>query len=88
MASQTVAPPCTPGETERVSSSARSNRSEHGEAELPTWDARILALVEPGIDAASIVENLKRTPAERLARLQQMLAFLEHAKRDGHPETP
>jgi hypothetical protein len=71
-----------------VSSSARSPRQVHEEAESPSWDARIFALVEPGIDVASIAENLRRTPAERLARLQQMLAFLEHARRDGHPEAP
>jgi hypothetical protein len=50
----------------------------------PTWDQRILALVEAGIDATLIEENLRRTPTERLRRMQEMVAFLE-AARDRHP---
>jgi hypothetical protein len=50
------------------------------------WDVRILELIDPGIDGTLIEENLRRTPTERLARMQQMLAFLEQAKRDGRPE--
>lgn len=50
----------------------------------PTWDQRILALVDAGIDATLIEENLRRTPTERLRRMQQMVAFLESA-RDRHP---
>jgi hypothetical protein len=51
------------------------------------WDVRILELIDPGVDGTLIEENLRRTPSERLARMQQMLNFLEQAKRDGHPET-
>ena len=51
------------------------------------WDVRILELVDPGIDGSLIEENLRRTPTERLARMQQMLEFLEQAKRDGRSET-
>jgi hypothetical protein len=47
------------------------------------WDARILALIDPGIDGTLIEENLRRTPTERLARMQAMLSFLELAKRDA-----
>jgi hypothetical protein len=56
-----------------------------GDEELP-WDARILARIDPGIDGSLIEENLRRTPAERLARMQQMLEFLEQA-RERRPET-
>ncbi len=47
------------------------------------WDVRILALIDPGIDGTLIEENLRRTPTERLARMQAMLAFLEQSKHDG-----
>jgi len=43
------------------------------------WDVRILELIDPGIDGTLIEENLRRTPTERLARMQQMLSFLERA---------
>lgn len=37
----------------------------------PDWD-RAIAF---GIDVTLLLENLERTPAERLARLQQMVDF-------------
>ena len=51
------------------------------------WDVRILELIDPGIDGTLIEENLRRTPTERLARMQQMLTFIEQAKRDRRPTT-
>jgi hypothetical protein len=46
----------------------------------PTWDQRILALIDPGIDPTLIEENLRRTPTERLRRMQEMINFLEAAR--------
>jgi hypothetical protein len=54
----------------------------------PSWDQRIFALVEPGVDATLIVENLRRTPTERLRRMQDMARFLEEARGDRRPATP
>lgn len=56
-------------------------------SEDATWDQRILALIDPGVDAQSIVENLRRTPTERLQRMQDMARFLDHA-RDRGPAAP
>jgi hypothetical protein len=33
-----------------------------------TWDQRIFALAELGVDGTLIAENLRRTPTERLRR--------------------
>ena len=52
-----------------------------------TWDERIFELVDPGVDGASIVENLRRTPTERLRRMQEMARFLAEA-RDRGPAAP
>jgi hypothetical protein len=43
----------------------------------PTWDERIFAACPPEIDQAQLTENLRRTPAERLARLQDVVNALE-----------
>ena len=48
------------------------------------WDVRVLRLMDPGVDATSIAENLKQTPTERLRRMQQMVGFLKTAQRDRH----
>ncbi|PYM15765.1 MAG: hypothetical protein DMD81_14195 [Candidatus Rokuibacteriota bacterium] len=53
-----------------------------------TWDQRIFALIDPGVDGTLIAENLRRTPTERLARMQDMARFLEEARRDRHPAAP
>ncbi len=58
-----------------------------GEQEEP-WDVRIFRLIDPGIDETIIVENLRRTPTERLRRMQAMLSFLEKVQRDRHRSTP
>jgi hypothetical protein len=47
------------------------------------WDQRIFQLIDPGVDAHSIVENLRRTPVERLRRMQEMARFLERARDRG-----
>jgi len=49
------------------------------DAELP-WDARILARIDAGIDVTLVVENLRRTPTERLQRMQDMLRFLDQVR--------
>jgi hypothetical protein len=45
-----------------------------------TWDQRIFQLIDPGIDGTLIAENLRRTPTERLERMQDMARFLEDAR--------
>jgi hypothetical protein len=50
----------------------------------PTWDQRILELVDAGVDGTLIAENLRRTPTERLRRMQEMARFLQDA-RDRRP---
>jgi hypothetical protein len=52
-----------------------------------TWDQRILALIDPGVDDTLIAENLRRTPTERLRRMQDVARFLEDA-RDRRPAPP
>ena len=46
-------------------------------AREPTWDERIFAACPPEIDVAQLDENLRRTPAERLARLQDIVNALD-----------
>ena len=53
-----------------------------------TWDQRIFQLVDPGVDGTLIAENLRRTPTERLRRMQDMARFLEDARCDRRPATP
>ena len=53
----------------------------------PTWDERILSLVDPGVDGTIIEQNLRRTPTERLRRMQDMARFIELA-RDRRPAAP
>jgi len=49
-----------------------------------TWDQRIFELVDPGVDGTLVAENLRRTPTERLRRMQEMARFLDEA-RDRRP---
>jgi len=42
-----------------------------------TWDRRVLDQVDAGVDGTLIAENLRRTPTERLRRLQDWIRFLE-----------
>ena len=53
-----------------------------------TWDQRIFQIVDPGVDGSLIAENLRRTPTERLRRMQDMARFLEDARCDRRPATP
>ena len=49
-----------------------------------TWDERIFEACPPKLDLTQLDENLRRTPAERLARLQDVvdaLAELREARR-------
>ena len=45
-----------------------------------TWDQRILARIESGIDVTQIEENLKLTPTERLERMEAVLRELEEMR--------
>ncbi len=67
---------------------SRRQPSDPAPTEERSWAERVLALIPSGVDASLIEENLRRTPTERLERMQQMLRTLESAKRDGRPETP
>ena len=53
--------------------------SAEAEEELP-WDARILARIDAGIDPTLIVENRRRTPTDRLRRMQEMLRFFDQVR--------
>ena len=53
-----------------------------------TWDQCISQLIDPGVDGTLIAENLRRTPTERLERMQDMARFLEDARCDRRPATP
>jgi hypothetical protein len=55
------------------------NPSSPNDAEL-TWDQRILARIESGIDVTQIEENLKLTPTERLERMEAVLRELEEMR--------
>lgn len=55
---------------------------ERNAADDKPWDVRILELIDSGIDVTLIDENLRRTPSERLERMQRMVRFLEEAKGD------
>ena len=52
------------------------------EDDLP-WDARIRRLVDFGVDETIIVENLRRTPSERLQRMLEMARFVEENRGRG-----
>ena len=45
-----------------------------------TWDERILEACPPQLDLAPLAENLRRTPAERLARLQDVVDALDEMR--------
>ena len=65
----------------------RDDRRGHvqvGEASL-AWDVRILQRIDAGVDGSLIEENLRRTPTERLHRMQGMARFLAGARRDRRP---
>jgi len=49
-------------------------------AREPTWDERIFEACPPQLDLTQLTENLRRTPAERLARLQDVVDALEELR--------
>lgn len=46
-----------------------------------TWDERIFQVCPPKLDLEQLTENLRRTPAERLARLQDVVDALDELRR-------
>lgn len=46
------------------------------------WDVRVLEQIDAGVGGTLIKANLRRTPAERLRRMQDRLRFIERARRD------
>lgn len=51
--------------------------SEWARAELPSYGPDWERAIEFGVDVTLLLENLARTPAERLRRLQQVAEFHE-----------
>jgi hypothetical protein len=70
-----------------VAAKTKAGRDTAAQRDEAPWDVRILELIDSGVDGTLIEENLRRTPTERLARMQAMLSFLEQAKRDRRPTT-
>lgn len=64
-------------------------RNEHplSDAAL-TWDQRIFALVESGIDLTQIDENLRLTPTQRLERLDAIVQELKEMREQSSPDRP
>lgn len=51
----------------------------------PTWDQRILAVIDAGVDDSLLRENLKLSPTERVEKMREVLLFAEEARRArGH----
>lgn len=59
-----------------------AGQDEESSEDRQTWDERILAMIDAGVDVSLIEENLRRTPTERLRRLEDRIAFLERVARD------
>lgn len=61
----------------------------HVMAEERTWDQRIFDVVDPGVDATLLEENLRRTPTERIERMLSMLRLAEDLRNArGHGHSP
>ena len=45
-----------------------------------TWDQRIFEIVDWGVDETLIVENLRRTPTERIENMRAMAVFAEELR--------
>ncbi len=58
-----------------------AERAPDGDDERP-WDVRVLERIDAGVDGTLIEENLRRSPGERLRRLQDRIRFLERVRRD------
>jgi hypothetical protein len=50
---------------------------------LEPWDRRILRRIDSGVDVTQIEENLRRSPTERLERMEAMLRALEEMRDDA-----
>lgn len=51
-----------------------------------TWDQRILARIESGIDVTQIDENLRLSPSERLERMESVLRELEEMREQSRSD--
>jgi hypothetical protein len=50
-----------------------------------TWDQRIFAVVDSGVDDSLLRENLKLSPTERIEKMREVLLFAEESRRArGH----
>jgi hypothetical protein len=47
------------------------------------WDRRILRQIDAGVDVTQIEENLRRSPTERLERMEAMLRALKEMRDDA-----
>lgn len=46
-----------------------------------TWDQRIFAVVDAGVDDSLLLENLRLSPTERIEKMREVLLFAEEARR-------
>lgn len=47
----------------------------------PTWDQRVLAQIDAGVDESQIDENLALTPTERIRKMARFLALAQQLRR-------
>lgn len=47
----------------------------------PTWDQRVLAQIDAGLDESQIDENLALTPTERIRKMTRFLALAQQLRR-------
>lgn len=52
-----------------------------GSNRLPTWDQRVLAQIDAGLDESQIEENLALTPTERIRKMTRFLALAQQLRR-------
>jgi hypothetical protein len=50
---------------------------------LEPWDRRILRRIDSGVDVTQIEENLRRSPTERLERMEAMLRAVKEMRDDA-----
>jgi hypothetical protein len=56
------------------------SRSAANDEDDRPWDARILAVIDAGVDETIIAERLKLTPTERIETMRAVLQFAEDAR--------
>lgn len=54
-----------------------------GDELLEPWDRRILRQIDSGVDVTQIEENLRRSPTERLERMEAVLRALKEMRDDA-----